>query len=102
MKDLVHVLLELARNGQQIILATHDYVLLKWFDLLMDKGKEIRSPSIACTAILSMVILSEKVSRTTPLLLEALSAALSQSCTMKTLSVHWGATNADLPCRGKR
>lgn len=39
MKDLVHVLLELARNGQQIILATHDYVLLKWFDLLMDKGK---------------------------------------------------------------
>ena len=26
-------------NGQQIILATHDYVLLKWFDLLMDKGK---------------------------------------------------------------
>lgn len=39
MKDLVQVLLELARNGQQIILATHDYVLLKWFDLLMDKGK---------------------------------------------------------------
>ncbi|MNN90985.1 hypothetical protein D3C81_2090290 [compost metagenome] len=22
-----------------MILATHDYVLLKWFDLLMDKGK---------------------------------------------------------------
>lgn len=39
MKDLVQVLLELARNGQQVILATHDYVLLKWFDLLMDKGK---------------------------------------------------------------
>lgn len=39
MKDLVRVLLELARNGQQVILATHDYVLLKWFDLLMDKGK---------------------------------------------------------------
>lgn len=36
---LVHILLELSRNGQQIILATHDYVLLKWFDLLMDKGK---------------------------------------------------------------
>lgn len=33
------MLLELSRNGQQIILATHDYVLLKWFDLLMDKGK---------------------------------------------------------------
>jgi energy-coupling factor transporter ATP-binding protein EcfA2 len=39
MRDLVHALLELARNGQQIILATHDYVLLKWFDLLIDKGK---------------------------------------------------------------
>ena len=40
MKKLVHVLLELSRNGQQIILATHDYVLLKWFDLLMDEGKD--------------------------------------------------------------
>jgi energy-coupling factor transporter ATP-binding protein EcfA2 len=40
MKKLVEILLELSRNGQQIILATHDYVLLKWFDLLMDKGKE--------------------------------------------------------------
>jgi energy-coupling factor transporter ATP-binding protein EcfA2 len=39
MKDLVLALLELARNGQQVILATHDYVLLKWFDLLMDKGQ---------------------------------------------------------------
>lgn len=44
MKDLVHALLELARNGQQVILATHDYVLLKWFDLLMDnknKGDQV-------------------------------------------------------------
>ena len=40
MKKLVQVLLELSRNGQQIVLATHDYVLLKWLDLLMDKGKE--------------------------------------------------------------
>lgn len=40
MKLLVEILLELSRKGQQIILATHDYVLLKWFDLLMDKGKE--------------------------------------------------------------
>ena len=40
MKLLVQILLELSRNGQQIVLATHDYVLLKWFDLLMDKGKE--------------------------------------------------------------
>ena len=40
MKKLVHLLLELSRNGQQIVLATHDYVLLKWFDLLMDKRRE--------------------------------------------------------------
>jgi predicted ATPase len=40
MKEVVQVLLELSRNGQQIILATHDYVLLKWFDLLIDSGKE--------------------------------------------------------------
>ena len=39
MKLLVRILLELSRYGQQIILATHDYVLLKWFDLLMDKGE---------------------------------------------------------------
>lgn len=36
---LVEILLELSRNGQQIILATHDYVLLKWFDLLTNRGK---------------------------------------------------------------
>ncbi len=40
LKLLVQILLELSRNGQQIILATHDYVLLKWFDLLMDEGKD--------------------------------------------------------------
>tara|TARA_R110002110_G_scaffold85816_4_gene223691 strand:- start:22919 stop:24091 length:1173 start_codon:yes stop_codon:yes gene_type:complete len=39
-KKLVQALVKLSRNGQQIILATHDYVLLKWFDLLMDQGKE--------------------------------------------------------------
>jgi AAA15 family ATPase/GTPase len=39
LKMLVEILLELSRNGQQIILATHDYVLLKWFDLLADKNK---------------------------------------------------------------
>ena len=39
MKLLVQILLELSRNGQQMILSTHDYVLLKWIDLLMDKGK---------------------------------------------------------------
>ena len=39
MKLLVQIMLELSRNGQQIILATHDYTLLKWLDLLMDKGQ---------------------------------------------------------------
>ena len=40
MRLLVQILLELSRNGQQIFLATHDYVLLKWFDLLVDEGKD--------------------------------------------------------------
>ncbi len=40
MKLLVQIMLELSRNGQQIIMATHDYTLLKWLDLLMDKGKD--------------------------------------------------------------
>jgi AAA15 family ATPase/GTPase len=39
MKLLVQILLDLSRNGQQIILATHDYVLLKWLDLLAEKGQ---------------------------------------------------------------
>jgi len=44
MKLIVEIMLELSRKGQQIIIATHDYVLLKWFDLLMDKdkGDEVR------------------------------------------------------------
>lgn len=40
MKNLVKVLLELSRNGQQVILATHDYVLLKWFDLISKEDKD--------------------------------------------------------------
>lgn len=40
MQEVVQVLLELSRNGQQIILATHDYVLLKWLDLLSKEGKD--------------------------------------------------------------
>jgi AAA15 family ATPase/GTPase len=48
MNLLVKILLELSRNGQQIILATHDYVLLKCFDLLMDqqKGDDIKFHSL--------------------------------------------------------
>ncbi|MGJ8655056.1 MAG: AAA family ATPase [Akkermansiaceae bacterium] len=40
MECLVQALLDLAATGQQIILATHDYVLLKWFDLLADSKKD--------------------------------------------------------------
>ena len=40
-KQLVGFLLELARNGQQIFLATHDYVALKWFDLLKTPDDDI-------------------------------------------------------------
>jgi len=39
MKLVVETLIEFSRNGQQIVVATHDYVLLKWFDLLTDSGK---------------------------------------------------------------
>lgn len=39
MKNLVEIILELSRNGQQIVLGTHDYVLLKWLDLLADAGQ---------------------------------------------------------------
>ncbi len=39
MKLIVECMLELARNGQQIIIASHNYVMLKWFDLLLDKSK---------------------------------------------------------------
>ncbi len=34
MRFVVEVLLELSRNGQQVVIATHDYVTLKWLDLL--------------------------------------------------------------------
>lgn len=49
MKLLVQTMLELSRNDQQIILATHDYVLLKWFDLLVDAnfGDHIRFHSLS-------------------------------------------------------
>ena len=40
MELLVRILQELSRNGQQVIVATHDYVLLKWFDLLSDGDKD--------------------------------------------------------------
>jgi len=42
MKLIVKVLIELAKNEQQVILTTHDYVLLKWFDLLSDETVHIK------------------------------------------------------------
>lgn len=43
MRLIVETLLELSRNGQQIVLATHDYMLLKWIDLLTeaDRGDHV-------------------------------------------------------------
>jgi wobble nucleotide-excising tRNase len=38
---VVKSLLEISRNGKQIFIATHDYALLKWFDLLAKKDKKI-------------------------------------------------------------
>jgi AAA15 family ATPase/GTPase len=48
MRLLVEILVELSRNGQQIILATHDYVFLKWFNLLCEenKGDRVRYHSL--------------------------------------------------------
>jgi predicted ATPase len=60
MKELVLALLELARNGQQVILATHDYVLLKWFDLLLDrkgKGDQVRFHVLSREAETGQVLL---------------------------------------------
>ena len=37
---LVDALLTLSRNGLQIVVTTHDYVLLKWLDLLSVKSKD--------------------------------------------------------------
>lgn len=44
MRLFVELVYALARNGQQVIIATHDYVLLKWFDLLLDEdsGNDVR------------------------------------------------------------
>ena len=39
---LVEILLELQRMGVQVLLATHDYVLLKEFDLRMKAGDHVR------------------------------------------------------------
>lgn len=43
LKLVVKILLEMSGDGQQIIITTHDYVLLKWLNLLVDKtqGDEI-------------------------------------------------------------
>jgi len=42
MKTVVEILLEIRRMGVQIFLATHDYVLLKEFDLQATKQDEVR------------------------------------------------------------
>ena len=39
-KSLVEILIELSKAGQQIILVTHNFMLLKWFDLLTNQGND--------------------------------------------------------------
>jgi predicted ATP-dependent endonuclease of OLD family len=45
-QSIVGILLEMQRFGVQILLATHDYVLLKEFDLQMEKSDEIMFHSL--------------------------------------------------------
>jgi len=42
LKTLVTILLELQRMGVQVLLATHNYVLLKEFDLMMEEDDDVR------------------------------------------------------------
>ena len=42
MRTIVEVLLHLSRKEQQIILTTHDYILIKWLHLLSDKTDHIK------------------------------------------------------------
>lgn len=42
MKLLVDSLMTMCRAGQQVILSTHDYVTLKWIDLLKQNGDQVR------------------------------------------------------------
>ena len=39
-KSLVEILIELSNAGLQIILVTHNFMLLKWFELLTNRGKD--------------------------------------------------------------
>ena len=41
MKMVVKSLLDISRNGKQVFIATHEYVLLKWFDLLANKQQKV-------------------------------------------------------------
>ncbi len=40
LRFIVETLLELSRNGQQVILATHNYILLKWFNSLINTNMD--------------------------------------------------------------
>ena len=39
MYDMAKILVKLAREGQQLILVTHSYVFMKWFELLLDSDE---------------------------------------------------------------
>ena len=39
-KSLIEILIELSRAGQQIILVTHNFMLMKWFELYSERESE--------------------------------------------------------------
>jgi len=45
-KTLIEVLIELQRMGVQVFISTHNYVVLKWFDLLTRDSDEIKYYSL--------------------------------------------------------
>ena len=42
MRALVEIIIKLARGGQQIILTTHSYVLLKWFKIILEGDNSVK------------------------------------------------------------
>ncbi|MDV6034415.1 MAG: AAA family ATPase [Phycisphaera sp. RhM] len=48
MRLMVQILLVITRSNQQVVVATHDYILLKWIDLLADSslGDHVRYHSL--------------------------------------------------------
>jgi hypothetical protein len=67
---LAQILVELSREGLQIILATHNYHLIKWLDLLNDKnqGDEIRFHALYRNPENRLVVVNEYAEKLSMLL----------------------------------